>query len=737
MSHLKSIGIDVGVIAKGLNHKVSLFSGRLDSLDAKDVSYTPVSIANYSTCACTDMTAASALDALAQLRAEVGDRVDDIEAQLAGGGGGGGGGGGLTDWSEDSNGHILPNTDNLQDVGSAVNRVRDLYLGPDSLKIVDNSGNVEAYGKAWFDAQPTTAQVTSLGTRIGALEQPPTIYQRNSLPLIVTNGQVIFVEDGSINSDPVLAYGYNGKWYRGTDNSQISDQTIDIYLLAGQSNAHGHADVSALDSALYTQDGIFYSSWHDNTSNASSTQYYSDWATSLVAGNTRGDSGTSTLGGSSNFGPELGFVNQANAINLTGGRPIGVLKHAIGASTLVDDPSDPSGGFSDWDLTATGSRRGDALRAWKLAISDGLSKLTNAGYTYRIAGMIWWQGESGATVSDLQALISHVRDHLDNNFTLDIPKNELPVVITKIGYGTDLTPVANADNYVGIVDSAAYGHANTNNHVGTATNPDTTGTGVNDMFEIGQAYADEMALATVGSSGFNPSQISTRFWLDADDPTTITSTSGVVTQIDDKSGNGYNLSPEGSSTVQSIASAQNGKSILRFDGDADATNWTPIAFDSTAVHKFFMVLKVTKADQNDALLTITGNGLQVILFQFGSDFKAEWYTTGGHMTGNTTALTSQYVMLSAEFNLANSTQSAWLNGTAYNTGVTNNSLSSFGTMSVRVGKYTAYGDADWGELVFTENLTPANSDKMEGYLAHKWGLAGDLPNSHPYKNNAP
>jgi len=27
--------------------------------------------------------------------------------------------------------------------------------------------------------------------------------------------------------------------------------------------------------------------------------------------------------------------------------------------------------------------------------------------------------------------------------------------------------------------------------------------------------------------------------------------------------------------------------------------------------------------------------------------------------------------------------------------------------------------------------------KAEGYLAHKWGLAGSLPSSHAYKNSAP
>ena len=43
-----------------------------------------------------------------------------------------------------------------------------------------------------------------------------------------------------------------------------------------------------------------------------------------------------------------------------------------------------------------------------------------------------------------------------------------------------------------------------------------------------------------------------------------------------------------------------------------------------------------------------------------------------------------------------------------------------------------------GEIVLLNSI-PSLEDrqKMEGYLAWKWGLAGKLPGSHPYKNNHP
>ena len=93
MSHLKSIGIDVGVIAKGLNYKVSLFNERLQSTEdavslyATDLPYSPTSLGNFNACGCGDVdTAQSALDRLAQIRAETHDsldaRITSLEARV-------------------------------------------------------------------------------------------------------------------------------------------------------------------------------------------------------------------------------------------------------------------------------------------------------------------------------------------------------------------------------------------------------------------------------------------------------------------------------------------------------------------------------------------------------------------------------------------------------------------------------------------------------------------------------
>lgn len=635
--------------------------------------------------------------------------------------------------------------------------VRRIFLRRDTAAnwaVTSPNPIILAEGEPGFD---TTNQILKIGDGVTAWNdlaqfQGPTgatgpagadgvsinTYTKSNLPLAATAGTNALVTDGTIGGTPTMSYFYNGVWYRTFDNSVITNQTIDLFILAGQSNAHGHADVSDLTSAQATQDGLFYTSWHDSTSNAESTQNYSSWATSLVAGSTKGDS--NNLVNSPNFGPELGFVSRANAINLTT-QPIGILKYAVGASQLNAGDAN----YSDWDTTATGTREGDCYRGLLSALSDATTKLTNAGYAWNFKGMIWWQGESGATVSGLNTFIAAVRTLLGNSYGVT-NTSQFPVVITKIGYGTDLTPVANADAYVGIVDSATYGHSASQNHVGASADgsSDTNSNGVNDMFDIGEAFADQMQLAISGSTNaaWDPSSITTRLWLDMDDQTTFTSSSGNVTAIADKSGNNYTFNAASGSTLTAVNTAQNNKNILRFDNNSDATSYTSVGFSTTAVHKWFFVVKVTASDSHDALVTFTKNNptLQMIMFNLSGNgvFSGDWYMNPGtHLTGNSTNLLNQWVMLSIELDVPNTRATASLNATAYNTNVTQSGLSTMGAGSVRLNDYQNNADSDWGEVIFTEDVTQANSDKIEGYLAHKWGLTADLPSNHPYKTQAP
>jgi hypothetical protein len=67
----------------------------------------------------------------------------DSDSTGTGGTGGGTSGISLLYWTEDNNGNLLPDLDNVYSVGSSAYRVKDLYLGASSLYL-QNPGNASA-----------------------------------------------------------------------------------------------------------------------------------------------------------------------------------------------------------------------------------------------------------------------------------------------------------------------------------------------------------------------------------------------------------------------------------------------------------------------------------------------------------------------------------------------------------------------------------------------------------------
>ena len=254
-----------------------------------------------------------------------------------------------------------------------------------------------------------------------------------------------------------------------------------------------------------TQDALFFTSWHQTAGDAESTQYFSEVEAQTVARSSRGDAGSSTLGGSATFGPELGFVARANELEL-GDNPIAIIKYAVDGTSLTANEA-----VSDWDLTATAYNDGDCWRGFLLALSNAVTALEADNYTPNFKGLVWWQGESGTSATDLNNFIAEVRSHLGANYGVG-NVSEFPVVITGTDnrWGTDLEAgVAAIDSYVGYVNANDYGQdynqdeSQFNTHLGSGErdfSTDIDNNGSNDMWDIGQAYADTMA-ATISGVG--------------------------------------------------------------------------------------------------------------------------------------------------------------------------------------------------------------------------------------------
>ena len=245
---------------------------------------------------------------------------------------------------------------------------------------------------------------------------------------------------------------------------------------------------------------------------------------------------------------------------------------------------------------------------------------------------------------------------------------------------------------------------------------------------------------------WTPAEISTALWLDAADASTITESGGAVSQWDDKSGNNQNASQStaGDRPVFSSTGLNNRHSI-NFDGDGDNLV-LPTGFlnGSTAISVAFVMSGPLQ--QNDAIFgpaTTNSVGLELLytnvigfptLVRINNVNKI---TTGLWSTNSQPTISTLQADASAT--------AGWLNGATVSavstTGIAAlnfNGFYSVGTYSNNdtfgASGATVSANMNLSEfIVSTSTWSTIDRQRIEGYLAHKWGLTANLPAGHPYK----
>ena len=268
---------------------------------------------------------------------------------------------------------------------------------------------------------------------------------------------------------------------------------------------------------------------------------------------------------------------------------------------------------------------------------------------------------------------------------------------------------------------------------------------------------------------WNPSMISTALWLDAADATTVTTVSGAVSQWNDKSGNGRNASQATAGNRPTYTSAgQNSLNVLTLDGSNDSLALAA-NLDITPAHSIFVAAK------NSATITASTSG-QLLLsgdgYVFPSTTTSELLLGAGTLTGaltnerlysavlandgsganiwgygKTDADVSGGFFLSSAFTTTGDAFTGRLNGSSsFVTASTIGGYSSSNTrypstirgIGYRFSGNSIYWSGQLWEIIVTPSyLSLATTQRIEGYLAHKWGLGANLPNDHPYKTIGP
>lgn len=272
---------------------------------------------------------------------------------------------------------------------------------------------------------------------------------------------------------------------------------------------------------------------------------------------------------------------------------------------------------------------------------------------------------------------------------------------------------------------------------------------------------------------WNPSMISTELWLDANDSATVIQGGGAVTSWSDKSGNGRNATADGNPTY-SATGMSTSKPAVQLDGTGDAfvSSITGIGgFNALDVYMVTQTTTAAAADTNSAFFWGYGNvGFASGIYPLsrGLAFSSSTGALAGELintalenaTFNSGRLGSSTYSRAANtaqiLNSKNSTTgtSLFANGTAITLNLANQITTSTNTApstvdytvdsnihigAIRASGTLAYSPAiKFAEIVVSSTLLSTdNRQKLEGYLAHKWGLGANLPNDHPYKTVGP
>lgn len=213
-----------------------------------------------------------------------------------------------------------------------------------------------------------------------------------------------------------------------------SEKAIDVYLIAGQSNAAGQTPINGLYNG-YTYGGSVdnekvkeYENGYKNIFYYGATKLNDPSKGNMEFDVVRAGEGTAAA----YMGPELGFGEYASPILEKSNKQAAIIKYAVGATGFANSTSDVCNAYGNWLSTTSLEEETDNLVAKSgllytnllSIIESGLRDLIDRGFTPVIKGFMWFQGCADAGSKTMASMYAHHLTNLINDLRNDIASIE-------------------------------------------------------------------------------------------------------------------------------------------------------------------------------------------------------------------------------------------------------------------------------------------------------------------------
>ena len=269
-------------------------------------------------------------------------------------------------------------------------------------------------------------------------------------------------------------------------------------------------------------------------------------------------------------------------------------------------------------------------------------------------------------------------------------------------------------------------------------------------------------IITVGGNWDPTDSITTRFHIDASDTSSYSLSGSNLSSVTDKAGN-FTITVDGTPTR--VSSALNSLNVWDFNGSESLiTSDEQAVSDGSGNHWAIGVFLADTIDDNqDSFYSFENNTVSAstkrdyaVSSGNASAFDGELdldslssnrisTTIGNKQDFDSGVSLDAFHIVGTIFNTTGNQISARVDGSNAFTPVNdyNNSINQ--NQDIRIMRNRANERMDGrvaeffvvGALPGTGGTDITDFQKAEGYLAHKWGLTGNLPSDHPFKNVSP